>query len=147
MKRVLTALVLITVFGYLILWAPDLLFQAAAAAVAIVCFREYAHLASLHEIQKPGVFGYAAGLVVLLLPQRETALIVVMALLAMSLALRSRDLTETLPFAAALILGVLYIFGSLRCAVDLRAMSRYWVFFALSLNWVGDIAALYVGIS
>jgi phosphatidate cytidylyltransferase len=145
MKRVLTALVLIPVFAYLILGAPDVLFQAAAAAVAIVCFREFAHLVSLHEIQKPGVFGYAAGLVVLLLPQRETALIVVMALLAMALALRSRDLTETLPYAAALILGVLYIFGSLRCAIDLRAMSRYWVFFALSLNWVGDIAALYVG--
>ena len=42
-------------------------------------------------------------------------------------------------------LGVLYIFGSLRFAIALRAISVYWLFFALSLNWVGDIAALYVG--
>ena len=145
MKRVLTALILIPVFCYLILWAPDVLFWAAAAGVAVLCFREYANLVSLHEIPKPGIFGYAAGLVVLFVPQRETALIVIIALLAMTLALRSRELTEALPYAAELILGVLYIFGSLRCAIDLRAMSRYWVFFALSLNWVGDIAALYVG--
>ena len=145
MKRVLTALILIPVFCYLILWAPDVPFWAAAAGVAVLCFREYANLVSLHEIPKPGVFGYAAGLVVLFVPQRETALIVIIALLAMTLALRSRELTEALAYAAALILGVLYIFGSLRCAIDLRAISRYWVFFALSLNWVGDIAALYVG--
>ena len=145
MKRALTALILIPVFCYLILWAPDVLFWATAAGVGVLCFREYAHLVSLHEIPKLGIFGYAAGLVILFLPQRETALIVIVALLGMTLALRSRELTEALPYAAALILGVLYIFGSLRCAVDLREMSRYWVFFALSLNWVGDIAALYVG--
>jgi phosphatidate cytidylyltransferase len=29
--------------------------------------------------------------------------------------------------------------------VELRAISPYWTFFALSLNWAGDIAALYVG--
>jgi phosphatidate cytidylyltransferase len=33
----------------------------------------------------------------------------------------------------------------LRCAIDLRGISQYWLFFALSLNWVGDIAALYIG--
>jgi phosphatidate cytidylyltransferase len=50
-----------------------------------------------------------------------------------------------LPDAAALLLGVVYVFGSLRCAVELRAINPYWVFFALSLNWAGDIAAFYVG--
>jgi phosphatidate cytidylyltransferase len=38
-----------------------------------------------------------------------------------------------------------YVFGSLRSAVELRAINVYWLFFALSLNWAGDIAALYVG--
>jgi len=48
-------------------------------------------------------------------------------------------------FAASLLLGVVYIFGPLRCGIDLHSISPYWLFFALSLNWAGDIAALYVG--
>ena len=63
----------------------------------------------------------------------------------MSLALSSRELAQALPDAAALLLGVAYVFGSLRCAVELRAFNPYWFFFGLSLNWAGDIAAFYVG--
>ena len=40
---------------------------------------------------------------------------------------------------------MLYIFGAWRCAIDLRAISPYWILFALAINWVGDIAAFYVG--
>ncbi len=145
MKRVLTALVLIPTFCYVILWSPQWAFLATAAAVSVLCFREYAELASLHEIAKPGLFGYAAGLLVLFVPGRDAAFLVLVAILAMALALRSRELTDVLPGAAALLLGVLYVFGTLRCAIELRAMQAYWLFFALSLNWVGDIAALYVG--
>jgi phosphatidate cytidylyltransferase len=54
-------------------------------------------------------------------------------------------MTDVLPGAAALVLGILYVFGSLRCGIELRAIHPYWLFFALSLNWLGDIAALYVG--
>ncbi len=145
MKRVLTALLLIPTFLYLIVWAPLWAFLAAAAAVAILCFREYAELASLHEIDKPGVFGYAAGLLLLFLPGKDFAFLVLVAILAMALALRSRELNEALPAAGVLLLGVVYIFGSLRCGIDLRAINQYWLFFALSVNWIGDIAALYVG--
>ncbi len=150
MKRVLTALLLIPIFLVIILWAPQeaparWLFPAVAAIVAILCFREYANIVALHHIAKPGIFGYVAGLLVLLLPGRDPAFFVLIAILAMALSLRSRDLAEALPYAAALLLGVAYVFGSLRCGVDLRAISPYWLFFALSLNWVGDIAALYVG--
>jgi phosphatidate cytidylyltransferase len=145
MKRVLTALILIPTFCYLVLWAPLWAFLASAAAVAVLCFREYAELASLQEIEKPGVFGYAAGLLLLFLPGKDFAFLVLVAVLAMALALRSSELAGALPSAAALLLGVVYIFGSLRCGIDLREISPYWLFFALSLNWVGDIAALYVG--
>jgi phosphatidate cytidylyltransferase len=145
MKRVLTALLLIPFFGYLILWAHPYAFLAAVTAVAILCFREYADLAALHEIPKSGLFGYAAGVLLLLLPQADAAFLVLIAILAMALALRSRELVEALPYAATVILGVVYIFGSLRCGIDLRTINPYWLFFALSLNWVGDIAALYVG--
>jgi len=145
MKRVLTALLLIPTFCYLILWAPQWLFLVSAAAVAILCFREYASIVALHQIPKPGLFAYAAGLLLLLLPDRDFAFLVLVAILAMALSLRSRNLKEALPYAAALLLGIAYVFGSLRCGIELRTISPYWLFFALSLNWVGDIAALYVG--
>src|SRR5215472_2877188 len=145
MKRVLTALVLIPLFAYLILWSPQPVFLVAAAAVGLLCFHEYGRILASYRIQSPGMFGFAAGLLVLLVPRQELALVVLVALLAMALSLRSADLSDALPYAAALVLGVLYIFGSLRFAIELRAISVYWVFFALSLNWAGDIAALYVG--
>ena len=145
MKRVLTALVLIPVFCYLILWAPQWAFLGATAAVGVLCYREYGGLVALHQIRAPGWFGYAAGLLVLLLPRQEFAFTVIVAVLAMALSLRIMELKAALSYAAALMLGVLYIFGSLRFAIELRAISEYWVLFALSLNWAGDIAALYVG--
>jgi phosphatidate cytidylyltransferase len=145
MKRVITALLLIPFFCYIVLWAPPWAFLATVAAVAVMCFHEYSELAALHGIRKPGLFGYVAGVLLLVLPGKDEAFFVVIAILAMSLALRSHEMAQALPEAAALMLGVVYVFGSLRCAVELRAISHYWLFFALSLNWAGDIAALYVG--
>jgi phosphatidate cytidylyltransferase len=145
MKRVVTALLLIPLFCYIALWAPQWAFLITVAAVAMLCFSEYSGLVALQGIAKPGVFGYAAGLLVLLLPGNDGAFFVLIAILAMSLALRARQMSQALPDAAALLLGVAYIFGSLRCAIELRAINVYWLFFALSLNWAGDIAALYVG--
>jgi len=145
MKRVVTALLLIPFFCYIVLWAPQWVFLATAVAMAMMCFREYGGLVALHGIAKPGLFGYVAGLLLLLLPRKDAAFFVLIAILAMSLALRSRVMAQALPDAAALLLGVAYVFGSLRCAIELRVISPYWLFFALSLNWAGDIAALYVG--
>lgn len=145
MKRVVTALLLIPFFIYIVLWAPSWAFLVTVSAVAVLCFREYANLVALHGIAKPNVFGYVAGLLVLLLPGKDGVFFVLIALLAMSLALRSREMAQALPDAAALLLGVAYVFGSLRSAVELRAINPYWLFFALSLNWAGDIVALYVG--
>ncbi len=145
MKRVVTALVLIPFFLYVVLWAPQWAFLATVVAVAALCFREYSELAALHGVAKPGLFGYVAGLLLLLLPGREGPLLVLIAILGMSLALRARQMTQSLPDAAVLLLGVVYVFGSLRCGIELRAISQYWLFFALSLNWVGDFAAHYVG--
>lgn len=145
MKRVVTALLLIPFFLYIVLWGPQWAFLVTVAAVAVLCFREYSGLVALHGIAKPGVFGFVAGLLVLFLPGKDGAFYVLIAILSMALALRAREMAQALPDAAALLLGVAYVFGALRCGVELRSISRYWLFFALSLNWVGDIAALYVG--
>ena len=71
--------------------------------------------------------------------------IVLIALLALSLSLTSRELADALPFAAALVLGVIYVFGCLRAGIGLRSMSPFWLLFALSENWIGDAAAYYIG--
>lgn len=145
MKRVASALILIPLFVYLVLWSPHWVFLSAVCAVGLLCFHEYSGLVALHTTSPPGVFGYAAGLLVLLLPGTFPTVAILIALLALALGLRARELSETLPFAASLVFGVLYVFGSLRAGVELRGRSVYWLLFALSLNWVGDTAALYVG--
>lgn len=145
MKRVVTALVLIPFFLYIVLWAPVWAFLVTVAAVAALCFVEYSDLAALHGIEKPGWIGYLLGFLVLFWRGTYGPLFVVIGIVAMSLALRAREMKQALPDAGALLLGVIYVFGSLRCGIDLRAISPYWLFFGLSLNWAGDIAALYVG--
>ena len=60
-------------------------------------------------------------------------------------ALRMRDLAGVLPMASGALLGVVYIFGSWRCGVQLRAMDPWWMLFALAINWLGDTFAFYAG--
>ena len=147
MKRVVTALFLIPFFLYIVLWAPPWAFLVTVAGVAALCFYEYSELAALQGIAKPGLIGQISGLILLLSPARVNtfALLALIAIVGMSLALRARELARVLPDAAVFFLGVIYVFGALRCGIELRAISAYWLFFALSLNWVGDIAALYAG--
>ncbi len=44
-----------------------------------------------------------------------------------------------------MLLGLVYIFGAWRCAWLLRSISPHWLMFGLAVNWVGDMAAFYVG--
>ncbi len=146
MKRILTAALLIPAVSYVVLWAPEFLFLAVTAAVAILCFREYAALVARHGIQPPGPAGYAAGLLVLLIPGSAFApAIMLVTLCALTLGLRAQEPPHALPRAAAFLLGVFYGFGCWRAAPALRSLSPYWVFYALVLTWVGDSAAYYVG--
>jgi phosphatidate cytidylyltransferase len=146
MKRVLTAVLLIPVFGYVILWGPQWLFLVALTVVALLCFREYAGIVKAQGFAGPGIFGYTAGLLLLLLPMpKEAAPATLVALLALALALRQENLSRVLPSAGALIFGLAYVFGTWRCAIGLRAISPYWLLFALAVNWVGDSAAYFGG--
>jgi phosphatidate cytidylyltransferase len=146
MSRILTAGILIPIVLYVILWAPPPVFLAVLSAVALLCYREYNSIAAAHRIDPPGPIGYAAGLAVLLAPRQELLLVILVALAALALASRAPDLTRTLPRAAALSFGVLYIFGSWKTGALLYALSPYGLLFALSLNWIGDTAAFLFGI-
>jgi phosphatidate cytidylyltransferase len=63
------------------------------------------------------------------------------------LAMRTADLSQSLPRAAMLLMGIAYIFGCWKCAIPVREDfgSRHWLMYALLLNWAGDIGAYYIG--
>jgi len=145
MKRLLTAAVLAPFIVYIVLWAPPLAFLAVLTAVALLCFHEYSGIVAGYGIDRPGPVGYAAGLVLLLVPQDGSLALALITLAALALGLARNDLRTSLPRAAALLLGVLYTFGLWRWAIALRVLNPHWLLFALALNWVGDMAAYYGG--
>ena len=141
MSRVLTALVLFPVAVYGTFFAPQFVFVGIVAAVALLCFHEYGGIVAAHGVERPGWLAYLAGLLVLLNP----APLVLAGVALLATALRAGELARLLPAAAAATFGVVYVFGAWRTAVDLRALSPNWLFFALAINFVGDIAAYYTG--
>jgi phosphatidate cytidylyltransferase len=148
MKRIATALVLIPATVWVILFSPSWVFLAFAAAVGLIAFYEFDHIAEAQGIPPAGWMGMLAGLALLLSPQ-PFVVVVVAALVAMSRALSVTDLTRALPGAATFLLGVIYIFGAWRCASALRGMDPqtgpHWLMLSLLVSWAGDTAALYVG--
>ncbi len=145
MKRILTAVCLIPPVLYLIFKAPGPLLLAAVALVALLCFYEYAGLVRAYGYGSLGPVGYVAGLVLLLAPEAGWLLLVLLALLALTLVMRRNHVAAMLPEAGMIVFGLLYIFGTWRCAPALRQLSPHWLFFALVLNWLGDSAAYYTG--
>lgn len=145
MKRILTALLLVPLVCYLIFFAHPFLFIGAVTAIALVCYWEYSGLVQGHGIQRPGIFGVLAGLLILFQPQHTLLILSLLSMLALALALRERDLRDVLPQVACAFLGAIYVFAPWRFAIQLRAVSVHWLLFALGLNWFGDTAAYYVG--
>jgi len=147
MKRVLTALVLAPLIVYVVLWSPSLALLAVTALVALLCYHEFTSIAAAYQAGSFGSLGYGAGLLILALPGDGSALWVAVAtaLIALCLALRADDLRAGMMRAAFLVLGVGYVFGCWRFAPLLAAQNRYWLLYALVLNWVGDIGAYYCG--
>jgi phosphatidate cytidylyltransferase len=146
MKRVVTALALIPLIVYVVLWAKVWIFVAVLVTAACLCYREYNHLAAGYGFGAPGSLGYGLGLL-LLFAEGDWAwlLVVIGALVALSVAMKAEDLAKSLPRAALLLLGVVYIFGCWKCALPLRERSHHWLMYTLLVNWAGDIGAYYLG--
>jgi phosphatidate cytidylyltransferase len=145
MKRILTAAALIPVVVYVVVWANFWVFLAVLATVACLTYREYAVIAGQYGFGSPGPIGFAAGLLLLVWEGDAWLLLVALALLALALAMRGDDLTRSLPRAAVLFIGVVYVFGCWKFAMPLREQSPHWLMYALLLNWAGDAGAYYVG--
>jgi phosphatidate cytidylyltransferase len=151
MKRALTALVLVPVAIYAVMFAPGQIFLAVDAFFAICCFREYARITNAWAMP-----GYVAGILILVAPPTQAALILFLtALAALCLTLSAADFAKGSGQAAALVMGVAYIFGSWKTAILLHqvdgpayhgiAAGHYWLMFSLVVNWIGDTGAYYVG--
>jgi phosphatidate cytidylyltransferase len=145
MKRILTAVALIPIVVYVVLWANFWAFLAVLLTVAFLCYREFNDVAAAYGFGAPGPLGYGAG-VLLLAWQQETWLLVVgIALILLALAMSGDDLAKSIPRAALLLAGIVYVFGCWKCAMPLRELNPHWLMYALLVNWVGDMGAYYVG--
>jgi phosphatidate cytidylyltransferase len=145
MKRILTAAALIPIVVYVVLWANFWVFLAVLATVAVLCYREFNGVVEAYGFGAPGPLGYGAGLLLLVWRQETWLLVVAIALILLALAMRGDDLAKSVPRAALLLAGVVYIFGCWKCAMPLRELNPHWLMYALLVNWVGDMGAYYVG--
>ncbi len=141
MKRVLTALVLVPVAVYSVLFAPWAIFLGVIFIFAGCCFREYATITKSFA-----PLGYAAGVLILLAPPGDVGTFVFMTTLAaMCLPVFSKTPELAVPKAAYLVVGISYIFGAWKCGILLHDINAHWLMFALIVNWAGDTGAFYVG--
>jgi phosphatidate cytidylyltransferase len=145
MKRVLTALALIPIVVWVVLFANPWIFLAVLATVACLCFREYDVIAEGFGFGRPGIIGYGAGLCLLASWEVPWLLIVGTAMVALILVMRTGDLAQSLPRAALLLMGVVYVFGCWKCACPLRELNPHWLMYGLALNWIGDTGAYVIG--
>jgi phosphatidate cytidylyltransferase len=152
MKRVVTALFLVPIAVYSALFAPWWALFTVIAIVAILSFREYA---AITESFAP--LGYVAGILILTAPQHETILLIILSTLAaMCLILAAADPAKGFARSAALVVGIIYIFGSWKTGILLHdgfpqpaalglSAGPHWLMFGLMVNWIGDTGAFYVG--
>ena len=144
MKRVATALVLAPTVTWVALGAPGWLFTLFVAAIGLIAFYEFDRIAETQGLTPAGLPGVVAGIVLMVSPEPVLAAIAT-CLAALLYALREEDFKRSLPGAGVFLLGVIYIFGAWRCAVELRSIDKHWLIVALLVSWAGDTAAMYVG--
>lgn len=141
MLRLITALLLIPTVTWVIFAAPNPVFYVVVALFAVLCYREFLGLVRGHLLLDFNPVGYATGIVLLADPPKSS----LVAAIGLALSLRSSNLADVLRSAGAFVLGLLYVFGAWRAAIDLRLIAPHLLFFAVALNWAGDSAAYYIG--
>lgn len=145
MMRVLTSLLLIPTVTWLILFAPQAIFQITVAAFALLCWHEFTGLAGHYHARLVSWHGVLPGMLILYTSMSGSMMTTVIILGALAAAMRNKELRLAIPATAFFALGIIYVFGAWRSAVELRVISPYWVLFAHAINWVGDSAAYFVG--
>lgn len=145
MNRLITGIGLAIIGAYLIGWAPDPVFLAAALVMSLLCYWEYSGIVAGHAISRPGIFGALAGLIILFWPGQTLLAVSLLLVCAFVAAFRNDELRGVLPQIAATFFGAFYTFAPWRFSIDLRQISHHLLLFALAINWAGDTAAYYAG--
>lgn len=145
MKRVVTSLILIPLVTWVVLLAPPFVFQATVGLFAALCWIEFAGIAVHYGAKFRAWAGWIPGFALLLTVRDESLLMVAIVMAAFAFSLRTGHLRDAIPSAALFTFGLVYTFGTWRSSIALHALSPYWLLFALTINWVGDSAAFYVG--
>ena len=145
MKRLLTAVVMVPVTVYVVLWANVWVFLAVLFTAALLCHLEYDAIAAAYGFGAPGLLGAAAGYLLFAWRGDAWLYLVLLCLFVLVIVMRAGDLAKALPRAGLLLIGVLYVFGCWKCAIPLRQINPHWLMYALLVNWTGDIGAYYVG--
>lgn len=145
MTRLLTALVLIPAVLGIMFAAPPWVAFTALLVIASLCYHEYLALVTAMGLSTFAPIGYVCGFVILALPVPGMLAATLLVMLGMALALRTQDLAHALHSAGTFVLGIVYIFGGWRTAIDLGRISPHWLLMACALNWVGDTAAMLAG--
>ena len=120
MKRVITAALLIPFIAWVTLASPQWVFLLVLAITGLLAYHEFDQIAAAGGSARAGLPGMLCGLVLLVAPQPAVVLVLI-AMLGMTLAMRVNDFRASLPAAGAFTLGIAYVFGAWRCAADLRA--------------------------
>src|ERR1700687_1859412 len=101
MKRVLTAFLLVPIGVYSALFAPGWIFVPVVVVFAFLCFREYADMTG-----SSAPLGFAAGVVILIVPPDKTIPIVFLSVLAcMCLPLAAPGPEKAVVRSGTLLLG------------------------------------------
>lgn len=145
MMRVVTSLILIPLATWIVLFAPSVVFQATVCLFAALCWMEFAGIAAHYGARFTALAGWIPGLALLFIAREELLLAVGIVLVALAVSLRTEQLRDAIPSSGLFTLGILYTFGTWRSSIALHSLSPYWLLFALTINWVGDTAAYYVG--
>ena len=144
MKRILTALWLVPASAYCIFYAPHWLFVAAISLLALLCYREYSRIVDNQGLSSFLFGGCILGLL-LVIPGSDWSDFILLGPIALGIVIHGSDFKAGFASAGAFALGLLYIFGAWRCGIALHDRSAHWLFFAVALNWAGDVAAYYTG--
>ncbi len=144
MKRLLTAAVLIPAVLFGVFSGVPWLLAAIIELFAILAWIEYAAIVQLDPLAR--AIGPIAGAALILTPLGWfPAALFILASIALAIPLRSADLRSGFQSAAAMFLGIFYIFGAMSAGYLIGRKSPWMLFFALGLNWLGDTGAYYVG--
>lgn len=159
MKRILTALVSVPILIFIIKSPNPIYFDLVVLLCTTLALEEYFSLARKSGVQVYRVWGHVFSLLMLisfyLNPNDQSIgflILCLAALLFLVLGLRKPDqLRLVLPSAAVSLLGLAYIPATLgllvliRSEVGVGSRGGSWIFFLLTVVWLGDTGAYYTG--